>query len=188
MSAPNTLEVAALTPLIGGEVTGLDLTQPLEESALRVLTDAFIEHKVLVVRSGGAWRMTVDEHTRLCQQLSAHWGLKPSTPQQHMNHSGGLTVHPFLPWVKRYPHVWPTGSVAGGGMQHQIRDREEVENFAPFSAFKTARRAKPKADQGKPRPVSSVSLQCHRLWCGGAGAGLRRQWRQWFPLRRWLFP
>ena len=131
---PGGLRVAPLTPLIGAEVHGLDLAAgPLTERQLRSFTQAFLRYKVLMVRGAGEWRMGPDEHTRFCRQLSEHWGIRPDTDQKRMNHSAGLSVHPFLPWLQGYPHVWPTGSVTGGGRQHEIRGSEDVENFEPFA-------------------------------------------------------
>ena len=42
--------IAPLSPHTGAEVRGLDLRQPLDDSARRQLNDAFVAHSVLVVR------------------------------------------------------------------------------------------------------------------------------------------
>ena len=151
---PGGLRVAPLTPLIGAEVHGLDLAAgPLTERQLRSFTQAFLRYKVLMVRGAGEWRMGPDEHTRFCRQLSEHWGIRPDTDQKRMNHSQGLSVHPFLPWLSGYPHIWPTGSVAGGGRQREIRGAEELEIFEPFAGHKRARRASHRpASSRPPRP------------------------------------
>ncbi len=137
-----------LTPLIGAEVHGLNLTKPLSSASLTALTDAFLRYKVLMIRSGGQWKMDVDEHTGLCKDLSNHWGLSADTEQKEMNNSEGLTVHPFLPWLRHYPHVWVTSSVASGGQQYQLRSSEDVENYEPFAGQKEARKRKPPRSAG----------------------------------------
>lgn len=132
--------VAPLTPLIGAEVSGLDLTENLAPSDLELISSALLRYKVLMIRSAGQWQMDPDQHTAFCQQLSTQWGLEPDTDQKRMNHSRGLAVHPFLPWLRGYPHIWPTGSVAGGGQQFKLRSAEQVENFQPYANRKTARK------------------------------------------------
>ena len=136
------LVVTPLTPLIGAEVTGIDLTSPLTDQAVDGLTQAFLRYKVLMIRSHGAWQMDADQHTRFCQQLSEHWGLRPDTEQKRRNHSEGLSVHPFLPWQSGYPHIWPTSSVTQGGQQSRLRAEQRVENFEPFEGRRRARKQK----------------------------------------------
>ncbi|MAB13725.1 TauD/TfdA family dioxygenase [Parvibaculum sp.] len=45
-----TIEVAPLTPVLGAEVEGLDLTQPLDDEQLMEVKQAFADHSVLVFR------------------------------------------------------------------------------------------------------------------------------------------
>ncbi len=149
IALPGGIRLVPETPLIGASVEGLDLTKPLDEGTLGWLTDAFLRYKVLMVRSHGQWQMDIDQHTRFCQQISAHWNLQPDTPQKTLNHSAGLSVHPFLPWQKGYPHVWPTSSVTGGGKQYELRGAEQVENFEPFAGQKLMKQSgKPVTDNG----------------------------------------
>ena len=138
---PGGLLVMPLTPLIGAEVHGLDLTRPLGADELESLTRAFLNCKVLMIRSAGTWQMNEDQHTRFCQQISEHWGLEADTDQKKLNNSAGLSVHPFLPWQRDYPHIWPTSSVTGGGKQFQLRESESVENFEPYAGRKLAKKA-----------------------------------------------
>ena len=72
----------------------------------------------------------------------------PNTPQKKMNHSNGMYVHPFLPWQKNYPHVWPTSSVASGGQQYKLRKDEDLENYEPFEGLKAQKNNSSSA--GKP--------------------------------------
>ena len=39
-----------LTPILGAEVTGIDLAQPIDQETRRALHDAWISHAVLVIR------------------------------------------------------------------------------------------------------------------------------------------
>ena len=144
---PGAVHVVPLTPLIGAEVHGVDLTGGLDSEQLDSVTKALLRYKVLMFRSHGEWCMGVDQHTRFCQQLSEHWGLIADTPQKRLNNSAGLSVHPFLPWQRGYRHVWPTSSVTGGGKQHEIRGMEDVENFEPFAARKAMKSAR-RVDSG----------------------------------------
>jgi alpha-ketoglutarate-dependent taurine dioxygenase len=128
-----------LTPLIGAEISGFDLTEDLSDDALETITDVLTKYKVVMLRSEGHWKMDPEQHTRFCQRISAHWGIEADTPQKRLNASRGLSVHPFLPWLKDYPHIWPTGSVTGGGQQFKLRSSEEVENFEPFAGEKSAK-------------------------------------------------
>ena len=146
-------------PLIGASISGIDLREPLDAAQLDVITDALMRFKVLMFRTSGAWRIDVDQHTRFCQQLSSHWGIHPDTPQKEHNHSAGLTVHPFLPWQCGYPHVWPTGSVTGGGMQHELRRDETIDNDAPFAARRNIRRK----DHRTRTPASPATSERPRL-------------------------
>ncbi|MEE2784739.1 MAG: TauD/TfdA family dioxygenase [Pseudomonadota bacterium] len=138
---PDKITAVPLTPLIGAELYGLDLTKPLNKTVLESITRALLRYKVLMIRSVGDWKMDVDEHTQFCQRLSAHWGLSADTEQKRLNHSQGLSVHPFLPWQRGYPHIWVTSSVTEGGQQFHLRTTEDVDNFEPFAARKLAKKA-----------------------------------------------
>ena len=75
-----TLAVHGLTPVIGAEVTGLDLTRELTEEQLTELKTAFLDHHVLVFRDQD---ITPDDH----QRLAANFGeLRPvNPPPEHGN-------------------------------------------------------------------------------------------------------
>ncbi|MDX3192983.1 TauD/TfdA family dioxygenase [Streptomyces sp. MN03-5084-2B] len=69
-----TLAVRGLTPVIGAEVTGLDLTRELTGEQLTELKTAFLDHHVLVFRDQD---ISVDDH----QRLAANFGeLRPVNP------------------------------------------------------------------------------------------------------------
>jgi len=69
-----TLAVRGLTPVIGAEVTGLDLTRELTGEQLTELKTAFLDHHVLVFRDQD---ISVDDH----QRRAANFGeLRPVNP------------------------------------------------------------------------------------------------------------
>lgn len=70
------LELAPLTAVIGAEVVGFDLAQPIDDELGRELRRAFLEWKVLFFRHQ---QITAEDHRR----FAAWWG--------------ELEVHPFLP-------------------------------------------------------------------------------------------
>lgn len=163
--------VVPQTPLIGADVLGLSLTDPLNETTLAALTAAFLRYKVLMIRCSGDWQMDAEQHTRLCQQLSEHWGLIPNSDQQQNNHSAGMPVHPFLPWQRDHPHIWPTGSVTSGGQQYQLRDDEDVGNFEPYAAMKARKRTRQdRATSGSAADKQKPHMRAYRPGSFGAAA------------------
>jgi taurine dioxygenase len=48
--SPSTLKLAPVTPLIGAEVTGVDLRDPLHADTIVQLRAALLERKVLIFR------------------------------------------------------------------------------------------------------------------------------------------
>ncbi|AEW98740.1 TauD/TfdA dioxygenase family protein [Streptantibioticus cattleyicolor] len=69
-----TIEVETLTPVIGAEVTGIDLAEELTEEQLGELRAAFLDHHVLVFRDQV---ITPEQHKR----LAGHFGeLRPVNP------------------------------------------------------------------------------------------------------------
>ncbi|MDQ7808685.1 TauD/TfdA family dioxygenase [Amycolatopsis sp. A133] len=69
-----TLAVRGLTPVLGAEVTGLDLTRELTEEQLTELKTAFLDHHVLVFRDQD---ITVEDHKRLAASFGE---LRPVNP------------------------------------------------------------------------------------------------------------
>ena len=59
--AYETIGVAPLTPVIGAEVEGIDLTKPLGEAQLAEVKQAFADHLVLVFRDQ---KLTREDHKR----------------------------------------------------------------------------------------------------------------------------
>jgi taurine dioxygenase len=69
-----TLEVRGLTPVIGAEVTGVDLSRELSQDQLDEVRTAFLDHHVLVFRDQ---TLTQEQHKR----FAAHFGtLRPVNP------------------------------------------------------------------------------------------------------------
>ena len=63
-----TIEVSAITPGIGAEITGLDISQPLDQDAIARLRELFLRHLVLVFRDQVLSR---EDH----KQFARHFGV-----------------------------------------------------------------------------------------------------------------
>ncbi|RYJ29173.1 alpha-ketoglutarate-dependent taurine dioxygenase [Streptomyces sp. L-9-10] len=69
-----TIEVDSLTPVIGAEVSGVDLSQELSEEQLGEVKAAFLDHHVLVFRDQF---LTQEDHKRFAGHFG---GLRPVNP------------------------------------------------------------------------------------------------------------
>jgi taurine dioxygenase len=88
-SLPQTLQAAGLTispltPLIGAEISGVDLAAPLGPAETSALRQALLDWKVLFFRDQD---ITTDQHLAFAR------------------HFGALEVHPFAPSKPGYPEV-----------------------------------------------------------------------------------
>ncbi|MEU0806918.1 TauD/TfdA family dioxygenase [Streptomyces sp. NPDC005970] len=73
-----TIEVAPITPVIGAEVSGLDLTQELAEEQLAEVRRAFLDHHVLVFRRQD---IGVDDHKRFAGHFGEPRPVNPPPPE-----------------------------------------------------------------------------------------------------------
>lgn len=78
------LEIAPLTPAIGAEVSGVDLSKPLDTATKAAVRTALLDWKVLFFRDQD---ITTDEHLAFARNF------------------GDLEVHPFAPHKPDYPEV-----------------------------------------------------------------------------------
>ncbi|MDH4386206.1 MAG: TauD/TfdA family dioxygenase [Caulobacter sp.] len=78
------LTVTPLTPTIGAEIDGLDLSQPIEAGEVSAVRQALLDWKVLFFRNQP---IDTDEHLSFARNF------------------GGLEVHPFAPQKEGYPEV-----------------------------------------------------------------------------------
>ncbi|HET6211038.1 MAG TPA: TauD/TfdA family dioxygenase, partial [Jatrophihabitans sp.] len=62
----HTIEVSPLTPVIGAEIGGVDLSQELPDEQLAELKRAFLAHHVLVFRDQ---RLTKEDHKRFARHF-----------------------------------------------------------------------------------------------------------------------
>jgi taurine dioxygenase len=62
----STLEIRELSPVVGAEVSGVDLTRPLDDDQQATLLDAFHRYRLLLVRDQ---ELSDDDHVRLCSYL-----------------------------------------------------------------------------------------------------------------------
>ena len=98
------LQYNRLGPVLGAEVSGLDLKAPLDEATVQELRDALYEHKVLVIRNQG---VTYDEHIRFGRyfgELEGHPVTThvPDYPEiLHIEAGDGLKLtDALLPWIR----------------------------------------------------------------------------------------
>ena len=98
-----TIEVEVLTPLIGVEVSGVDLTKALSQSQVDDLTRALADHNVLFFRDQPA--LTPDQQVAFARRF------------------GDLHVHPAAPTLAGHPeifviHTHEKSQVNNGGTWH----------------------------------------------------------------------
>ncbi|MFD0279650.1 TauD/TfdA dioxygenase family protein [Kitasatospora sp. NPDC127111] len=87
---------------IGAEITGLDLTEPLDEKTVAALDEALLQHKALFFRG-----QHLDDEGQ--QRFARHFG--PLT-----------TAHPTVPALDGQPNVLPVDSEDGGRANHWHTD------------------------------------------------------------------
>ena len=78
------LDIRPVTPAIGAEVGGIDLSELCDPGTFAELDKAFMEHKVLFFRDQ---HITTDQHVAFCRQF------------------GDLEIHPFAPPKPGHPEV-----------------------------------------------------------------------------------
>lgn len=84
--APQTapFTVSPLTPLIGAEISGIDLAKPLDDATLAALRTALLDWKVIFFRDQD---ITTEQHLAFARRF------------------GELEVHPFAPHKEGHPEV-----------------------------------------------------------------------------------
>jgi taurine dioxygenase len=82
-AAPTPFEIEPIEPSIGAEISGLDLTRPLDAETFRALEAALIAHKVIYLRDQ---HLTTAQHVAIGRMF------------------GELEVHPFRPQGE-YPEI-----------------------------------------------------------------------------------
>jgi taurine dioxygenase len=83
------IRVEKVTPLIGAEIDGVDLSQPLDERTLKEIHEAFTENQVIFFRDQ---KLTVEQHKnfgRLFGELVVH----PAAPSLVDGHPEILVIH-----------------------------------------------------------------------------------------------
>ena len=84
----NAFEVQPLTPAIGAEVQGIDLSEPLGDNAFAELKQAFLTHQVLFFRDQ---EMTVEQHKSLGRRFG-ELHIHPAST----DYKAGLREHPEI--------------------------------------------------------------------------------------------
>ena len=77
-------QVHPMTPTVGAEISGIDLSQPQSASTMKKLEEAFVEAKVLFFRDQD---ITTEDHLRFARFF------------------GELEIHPFAPKKEGFPEV-----------------------------------------------------------------------------------
>ena len=77
-------QVHPMTPTVGAEISGIDLSQPQNASTMKKLEQAFVEAKVLFFRDQD---ITTEDHLRFARFF------------------GELEIHPFAPKKEGFPEV-----------------------------------------------------------------------------------
>jgi taurine dioxygenase len=98
-AAFKTITVSPLSPHLGAEISGVDLSQPLTNAQFDDIHQAFLKHHVIFFRD---------------QQL---------TPEQHLAFGrrwGTLNIHPYVKSMAGYPEILeiikePTEKINFGG-------------------------------------------------------------------------
>jgi taurine dioxygenase len=81
--AAKRIEVRRLAGALGAEISGVDLTQPLDDPTVKEIHDAWMEHQVLFLR---AQRITRDQHKEFGRRfgdLHVHAVLQPLAKEGH---------------------------------------------------------------------------------------------------------
>jgi len=82
--SPESICVEPLTPAIGAEISGIDLSEPVSEAAHKEIHGALLEHKVVFFRDQD---ITTAQHVAFARRF------------------GELEVHPFAPKKEGHPEV-----------------------------------------------------------------------------------
>lgn len=98
------MKISKLSPCLGAEVTGLDLSNALPDHAFQQLRDAFLTHSVLVIRDQ---HLSPDEFVHVSRKFGA---LEPYES----------TVKPFL--MPGHPEIILISNVKEGGRNIGIED------------------------------------------------------------------
>ena len=98
----NPITIQPLTPVIGAEVRGVDLSQPLDDAGYRRVHDALLQHQVIFFRDQALDLEQLEAFGRRFGELHLH----PTQP--------GVEGHPALIKV----HVDATSEVYAGKMWH----------------------------------------------------------------------
>ena len=79
------IQVTPLTPTIGAEIQGVDLSRPLEQQQFQEVKEAFLKHQVIFFRDQ---EITVDEHKAFGRLF------------------GELLIHPAAPGPEEHPEIF----------------------------------------------------------------------------------
>ena len=78
------IEIRPMSPTIGAEIHGVDLSKPLDDATLAEVRSALLEYKAIFFRDQ---RLTTEQHVNFARRF------------------GELEVHPFLPSNTDFPEL-----------------------------------------------------------------------------------
>ena len=84
-----------LTPTLGADVYGIDLSQPLDKQTAETVETLLLKYKCIFFR-----KQTLDNFTqvRCVRQLSEHMGIRPHSEQQQLSSKDVAYPTIFGPW------------------------------------------------------------------------------------------
>ena len=99
-----------LTPTLGAEVTGVDLSKPVDSATIAELDRLLLKYKVLMLRDQR--RVGAEEQLRFVRSLNSFWQLEARSEQQRRNYENGAFVIRMLASKKGSKNVWQVTSQA----------------------------------------------------------------------------
>ena len=83
------IQTRRLTPRIGAEISGVDLSRPLGEEQFRAVHDALLEHQVVFFRDQ---RLTPDQHKALGRRFG-ELHVHPASTNHPEGHPEVMVIH-----------------------------------------------------------------------------------------------
>lgn len=105
MPATEQIQVKKLTPNIGAEITGVDLSKPLQGETVKAIKDALWENQVIFFRDQP---LTMEQHVQLGRSfgtLYIHPAAKASNSQEKANVEGVSKTKAYASAVEGFPEI-----------------------------------------------------------------------------------
>ncbi len=99
----NEIETAPLGPVVGAEITGVDLSRSLSEAQVSAIRDAWLEHQVIFFRDQN---LTIEQHIAFGRRFG-ELHIHPNVPS-HPEHPEVLVIHADENSKRVAGHGWHT--------------------------------------------------------------------------------